>query len=432
MEILSLGEKIKRRRKELGMTLKELAGDRITPGQISLVESGKSNPSMDLLEYLAEALDTTVEYLMESEESQAEKVCVFYENIAESHILAEEYALGEEYIEKSLYYAEKYNLEYRKAKDLYLKGLICMSKKENTDAQQYFLSSNVIFVKNNSYEDVVNTFLNLGKIACETNSYHSACSYFQQAENVYLANNLVDDFKIGEIYYHLSYVFYKLGNLEKSIKYSYLAKEKFHHIENKEEYAKTLMLLAEEYKTNGDFDNAIKYSKMTLKIFEEINEQTYMAVIENNLGKLFYEFNDLDESFVHLNRAKELRLQNKDERIVDTLIDICENYIKLKNLGKAEEILAEILDEAQEENILALKEYYLLRYKIELLKNDDKAAEKMLLMALEHVENMGLDRDKAEISIMLGKFYMDRNMEKEAANYLNSGVDSFRKIGIIK
>ena len=38
MEILTLGEKIKRRRKEQKMTLKDLAGDRITPGQISLVE----------------------------------------------------------------------------------------------------------------------------------------------------------------------------------------------------------------------------------------------------------------------------------------------------------------------------------------------------------------------------------------------------------
>jgi len=87
MEILSLGEKIKRKRKELNMTLKDLAGDRITPGQISLVESGKSNPSMDLLEYLANTLNTTVEYLMESEETQAEKICLYYENIAESLIL---------------------------------------------------------------------------------------------------------------------------------------------------------------------------------------------------------------------------------------------------------------------------------------------------------------------------------------------------------
>lgn len=67
------GGKIKRRRKELNMTLKDLAGDRITPGQISLVESGKSNPSMDLLEYLAETLNTSIEYFMESEDTQAEK-----------------------------------------------------------------------------------------------------------------------------------------------------------------------------------------------------------------------------------------------------------------------------------------------------------------------------------------------------------------------
>lgn len=147
MEILSLGEKIKRRRKELNMTLKDLAGDRITPGQISLVESGKSNPSMDLLEYLAETLNTSIEYFMESEDTQAEKICKYYENIAESHIINDNLNIAEQYIEKSLYYAEKYNLEYRKARNLYLRGLIYMHKGDLPVAQQYLLSSNVIFIK---------------------------------------------------------------------------------------------------------------------------------------------------------------------------------------------------------------------------------------------------------------------------------------------
>lgn len=87
MEILSLGEKIKQRRKELDLTLKNLAGDRITAGQISLIESGKSNPSMDLLEYLASTLKVSVEHLMETEETQANKICTYYENIAEACIL---------------------------------------------------------------------------------------------------------------------------------------------------------------------------------------------------------------------------------------------------------------------------------------------------------------------------------------------------------
>ena len=109
MEILSLGEKIKRKRKELNMTLKDLAKDRITPGQISLIESGRSNPSMDLLEYLSENLNTTIEYLMESEETQAEKICMYYEQIAEAYIYSNNYVASEKYIDDALIYADKYH-----------------------------------------------------------------------------------------------------------------------------------------------------------------------------------------------------------------------------------------------------------------------------------------------------------------------------------
>lgn len=37
MNILSIGEKIRKKRKELGMTLRDLAGSRVTTGQISLI-----------------------------------------------------------------------------------------------------------------------------------------------------------------------------------------------------------------------------------------------------------------------------------------------------------------------------------------------------------------------------------------------------------
>ncbi len=432
MEILSLGEKIKRRRKDLDMTLKELAAERITPGQISLVESGKSNPSMDLLEYLADALDTTVEYLMESEASQAEKVCTYYENIAEAHILNGDYSLGEENVEKALYYAERYSLEYRKARNLYLRALIHMAKKENTAAQQLFLSANVIYIRNNNFEETANTFLNLGKITIEMKAYNSACNYFQQAEKIYLSHSIGNDFLLGEIYYYISLVLFKMGNIDGSIKYSYLAKEKFLQLEDKTEYGKTLMLLAEEHNKNGNLESAIKYSKKTLGIFEELKEYSYLAVIENNLGKLFYEFDNIDESFIHYNKAKEIRISNNDERIVDTLINICGNYIKLKDVIKAEASLKEVQDRIQEDDYMSMKEYYMLKHKIDLLKNDEKSAEKTLLMALSYVKSLGLDKETAEISIMIGKFYIDRGKEKIAATYLNSGVDAFRKMGIIK
>lgn len=432
MEILSLGEKIKRRRKDLSMTLKDLAGDRITPGQISLVESGKSNPSMDLLEYLANALNTSIEYLMESEETQAEKICTYFENIAESYIINEDLNQGEEYIEKALYYAERYNLEYCKAKNLYLRGIIYMFKEEYALAQQFFLSSNVIFIKNNDYEETIKTFVNLGEITMKLKAYHSSCSYFQQAESVYTENDIGNDFLLGQIYYNIACVYFKLENMEKAMNYSYLAKEKFRQMDNKKEYAKTLLLLSEQYNKKGDVDNAIKYSKKTLNVYKEIEDVIHIAKIENSLGKLFYEFDNLEESFIHLNKARELKTKIKDSSIVETLVNICENYIKLKDIENSKLILKNIIDSIEDGSDRTLIQYYLLKYRIDMLECNLKEAENTLIMVLNFVRNMDYTKEIAEICIMIGKFYIDNNREEEAAQYLNEGVETFKKLGILK
>ena len=432
MEILALGEKIKRKRKELDMTLKDLAGDRITPGQISLVESGRSNPSMDLLEYLAGALQTSIEYLMESEETQAEKISIYYEQVAESYILSGDYITGEKYIENALYYVEKYNLEYRKAKILYLRAQIYMAKDELTLAQQFFLSSNVIFIKNNNYEEIINTFLNLGKITLMLKAYHSANSYLRQAEKVYLDNSIGNDSLLGEIYYYMARSYFKTEDIGKAIDYSFLAKSKFEQVHNREEYAKTLLLISEEYNKKGDLTNAIKYSQKTLEVYKELDELNNISEIENNLGKLFYEFENIEESFKHYEISKDIRMRRKDYKIVDTLINICENYIKLKNISKCEEVLEEIASYIEEEDMEKLIDLNILWYRIYTIKEMTKEAEYILLDTYKLSRTSNLKKKSAQLAIMIGKFYIDNKRDFEAAKYLDEGVNIFKEIGILK
>ncbi|HEY8890448.1 MAG TPA: helix-turn-helix transcriptional regulator [Clostridium sp.] len=432
MEILSLGEKIKRKRKELNMTLKDLAGNRITPGQISLVESGKSNPSMDLLEYLASTLNTSVEYLMESEEAQAEKICLFYQNIAEALILNNDLVQAEQNIDKSIFYSEKYKLEYRKAKNLSLRGDIYMAKDDIAAAQEVFLSSNVIFIKNNSYEEIIRTFLKLGKITLKLKGYQSASSYFRQGEKVFMDNQMGNDFLLGEIYYYIGYTCFKLEDMDKAVKYSYLAQEKFKQIDNKKEYANSLLLLAYEYNKKSDVVNAIKYSLNTLKVFNEVNNLIYVSEIENNLGRLFYEFENMEESFIHLYKAKEIREKTNDIKLIETLANICENHIKLKSVDKAKEALKNILEYIEDGNYKALYHYYLLKYRVDLLEGNKDEAEKTLLQALNFVKEQDQIKEAAEISIMIGKFYIEGGRATDAAKYLNEGVELFTKLGIIK
>lgn len=431
MKILSLGEKIKLRRKELNLTLKNLAGDRITAGQISLVESGKSNPSMDLLEYLAFALNITVEYLMETEETQAEKICLYHENIAEAKILNDELEEAEKNIENSLHYAQEYNLDMRKAKDLYLKGLIYSKKKEYGNAQQNFLSANSIFIKNNSNEEVINTFLLLGKITLRLKAYHSAYSYFQQAEKVFEDSNLGDDFLIGQIYYYIGCTYFKLGIIDKSIEYSFMAQEKFRNIDNKKIYAESLLALAKEYCEKGDISNAINYSEKTLKIYKEMNNSFYVSEIENDLGKLFSDFENVEQSFIHLYKAKEIREKTNDSKIIETLCNICENYIKLKDEIKAKETLNEILQHIEKGEEKSLCDYYLLKYRVELLEGKLEEAENTLIQTLNYVKKVNFLKESAEISIMLGKFYIDNGRDNEAAKYLNEGIKVLRELKIL-
>lgn len=432
MEILSLGEKIKRKRKELNMTLKDLAKDRITPGQISLIESGRSNPSMDLLEYLSENLNTTIEYLMESEETQAEKICMYYEQIAEAYIFIDNYLASERYIDEALIYVDKYNLEYRKGRILYLQGEINRLNKRLEQAQTCYLSANIIFVKKKKYTEVVKVFLKLGKISVELKSYYSAISYLKQAESVYSGNNIGDDYTLGEIYYNLSNVYYLVEKFEESKKYAYMAKEKFEQINNKEAYAKSLMKLSEEYIKNGDVTNAIKYSTKTLELFYDANKQNDVSTIENSLGELFYNFGDMKESIKHLELARRLRSDKKKDKLIDTLINICKNHIKLKNMSESSEILDylyQIVENKDIDRIISLNE---LKYTIHMINDEKDLAERILIKSYNIAKENDKLKKASDLSIKISKFYMDNKDPELATKFLDEGVRILKNLGEIE
>lgn len=432
MEILSLGEKIKTRRKELNMTLKDLAKNRITPGQISLIESGRSNPSMDLLEYLAGTLNISIEHLMESEESQAEKISIYYEQVAESYILMEVYDIANDYIQNALYYAEKYNLEYRKAKLLYITAQIQVYKKDFQMAQKFFLSSNVIFIKNNNYEEIIKTFLNLAKITISLRAYHSASSYLKQAEKVYLDNNIEDDFLLGEIYYNMARTYFNVEDLEKALIYSNIAKNKLNKTYSDKVYAETLLNLAQNFNNQGDLEKATLYSKKALEAYRKLEHKKNVVEIEHNLGKLFYELDNLEESFKHYEISKKIITQNDFKNEIDILIDICKSHIKLKNINECEKIIDEIYKRINKNDSAKLIECKLIQYTILNISEEYEKAEEMIIESYEIAKQSGDLLKAGEIAMKIGKHFMDKKYEEKASKYLEEGIEFFENLGLIK
>ncbi len=122
----------------------------------------------------------------------------------------------------------------------------------------------------------------------------------------------------------------------------------------------------------------------------------------------------------------------KDNRLIETLINICENYIKLKDINNCNRVLDEILDNITDNNVTHMIEYYLLKYRVSLLKDDIAGAETTLHLAFNYAKSMDCFKEAAEIAIILGKFYMDRKNDTEAAKFLDEGVSLFKKTGIIR
>ena len=64
---MTLGEKLKAARLELGLSQRQLCGDTITRNMLSQIENGSARPSMDTLAYLASRLGKTVSYFLEEQ-----------------------------------------------------------------------------------------------------------------------------------------------------------------------------------------------------------------------------------------------------------------------------------------------------------------------------------------------------------------------------
>ena len=65
---MTLGQKIKARRKRLGLTQSELCKNKFTRNMLSAIERDKATPSLDSLKYIAEELSLPISYLVSDDD----------------------------------------------------------------------------------------------------------------------------------------------------------------------------------------------------------------------------------------------------------------------------------------------------------------------------------------------------------------------------
>lgn len=428
MEVLSLGEKIKKRRKELDMTLKDVAGDRVTPGQISLVESGKSNPSMDLLEYLAATLDVSVEYFMESEVTQAETICKYYNRMAEINLTHGDIDKALAFIDKADKFVDKYNLSLAKARNLFLRGVYKTRMKEYEEAYDYLFKCNLIYSSINYYEGFLENFMFAGKSFLNSDSIPLALSYFHKSESLFKEEIITDEFLLGKVYFYLAIGYQKTGKLEKAKEYTRLCSDKFEKLSDRIGYGNLLTALAEDYEAKGNLKEALTYSSMALDLFKDYDSEKEYAMMEQSLGELYMGFEDYDEALSHFMRAKDIYSMTSDSRYNDILLSIVECQAYLGRHGDSLDTMKFLEKIFEEDDSLDNLHLYRLKSKVQGMMKNSRESLNNLILAAQLAKTKGYKDEEAEVLILLSKYYLDRGKTEEAEGFLDESVGILNEI----
>ena len=217
MNILSLGEKIKKLRKEQNMTLKELAGDRITAAQISHIERDKSHTSHELLEYLANKLGVSVDYLLETKEMQSKKITDNLILKSEIYIKCDELEKAQQQINEIIDICKNYKLTENYGKCNNLLAEICSKKGDYSSAVYYYEKALYYFIKDDDKEDIYVCYLNIANIYAIDKFYKGAITHYMFAKEVLEESNIEDIDVYKELYSKISECFMKLNQPAKAL-----------------------------------------------------------------------------------------------------------------------------------------------------------------------------------------------------------------------
>ena len=221
----TLGERIKKLRKDKKLTQSELAGHRLTKGMLSLIENGKAQPSMESLRFLAKQLDVEVSELLD--DGTLAKLRELYTSIEEdiekrSLMIDQDEILSLtiniiEKIEPFLPQIQGNNYEQVRLREVYFLMNRTMNKAKSLDEYWKFINQ---YEAIHAYSRMLRCYFYLAFAAMEQRNYQETLMILKQGEQrIVQYELLIDPIVRLDLYYNLTVAYSAVDNMEMSDQY---------------------------------------------------------------------------------------------------------------------------------------------------------------------------------------------------------------------
>lgn len=339
----SIGDAIKKLRKELNMTQAQLAGDEMTKSMLSQIENNLAYPSMKNLKYIAQRLGKPLSYFLDDQDSiqRSQPVDEISSVLKECDFLLEKHQ-NEKAFAKINEITSKYKFDDKSkntAYYLYVLGRCLIYLNRDAEGETKIHKAIDIFVKNESYIEASKAYMELATIMMGSNfKYEEAISMIQKSEEMYKRFSLRDIVHEIDILYCKSYTHSAMGLTAKA---------------------------------EDDLDNAIKITQES-NIYHMTDElYRFKAVI-------CYETDRFEEFLENINKAMQFAdlIENKPT-LARAALNKAMYYTRFNEIEKAKEYIKIFEDNKDRMRFL----YYIIK---SVLYYDDRNYEK----ALETIMNV--------------------------------------------
>jgi HTH-type transcriptional regulator, quorum sensing regulator NprR len=430
MHYLSVGQKLRVKRKELDLTLKEVAGEMISPATLSLVERDLQAPSEELLRYLADKLQTPFHYFRETPEDTLQRRAKSLLTESEALMYRKRFGISARFAEEILLDAKDLRLNELIAQSSFLLGRIYVAQEDYHTANQYLFEAQSAALLSGHHELLPNIFYHFGLVSFRQGFFSQALDYFKQAEGAEHAT--VDDSLGQKILSMLSQCYHKLGHYDLALDYAKQAKEMVSRMNDIEAYAESLLILGASHREKEQYDLALEFFQEALRLIRQSDARHEQSNVEHSLASLYVKTGELDKAHHHFDVAIDQKRQLADASVVTTCLDHVEMLIEsgeyeaaLSRLNMSIELLTQY--EAEEEQARALA----LRYQLAHLAGNEQAERPSLEASLSIIRRRPVPKRLADHLVKIGRLCASSGDQAMATLLFTEALAVYEQLGVI-
>ena len=416
---LNLGEKIRQKRKAMGLTLKELAGNRVTAAQISAVEKGKCKPSPGLLKYISDTLGVEIDYFTMSDEERCRKKFDEIKAVFQKAYENKEY---DKVMEETSEFNDCFSLlsDVQKGYFSYIRGSCLYEENKHQDAFELYVKSLTYYLKTKDKNTIADIYMKIGNCLYNTEKYDMALGYYLSAYK-YTHENINYDLKC-KILYNLSLCYLSLKRYNLSRKYLDELIEFLNNNElpDKKKYYPGIDMM------NGLIDKEMNENKISLKKFDEaLNKYKLegdikgMGRAKNNAAICCWDAGEKEKAVELFKEAIDYKIICQDETLIDTYLNLCELYDEIGQPDKVDEVIGAAEEKMMKQNnTQGLIEIFIAKFDYSVKKAGYDRAEVYAFIALDYIQKSGNKKLESELYVKLSEMYRKMGDEKSSIDYL--------------